>query len=304
MSALCVSPSVGNCAIPELSVRCDEIFCVFFWIFREEIKARLILVIVSFVSSEEVRGKIKRNSSPPYRTGKSPTLNDLDQLRQRIYRDVAAGKGGDKAFGNMMAREVDNVIDNAGPKNMVAGSADEAYGAIKEARDLHKRYSNAAMLEKALDKARRDTAVAGKGGNINNNMRRELNRILNSDKKSKYLTKEQRSVFEDAIEGTNAQNALRHVGGLSPMTGSLSTMLTLGASAYNPAFMIPALAGSVAKRAADKGTKRSVDMAKALLAHGKKPNIKQLTATQRKIIELLMQGNAPVTAPLTEGLMR
>ena len=148
---------------------------------------------------------------------------------------------------------------------------------------------------------------AGKGTNIDNATRQQLDTLLRDDKFTRGWTADEKAALKEAVLGTPMSNVMRALGQAAP-TGIVSTALSGGAGfgLLGPvgAVALPA-AGHVAKKTADtmreKSAQRLVDI---ILAGGSKeaaqgaPNIvERLTQEQRDaIIRALMAGGA-VSAP-------
>lgn len=202
--------------------------------------------------------------------GSSPTLTELDQLRQVIARDVASATDpAERFFGQKMIANLDEFIDSAPPATR--GNARAAAGQIKTARDLHKRVAKIETVKAAADKAELRTASTGSGGNIDNALRQNLRRVLETQRN---LTPDERAALASIVRGGKGQNALRLVGKLSPTGNGLMTTLHSGMAGgawmagLGPLGVAPAVGGFVAKTAADAMTQRKVGQLIDLMARG------------------------------------
>lgn len=199
--------------------------------------------------------------------GMSPTLEQLDQLRQQIGRDVAASPdAGERRMGQIMRGKIDDFIANAGPDAITGGDPQQGAAMIAKARDLNTRVAKLESLDQ-LDQAAADRAAAsGSGGNVNNATRQNVIRFKND---TGNLTPDERAAAQKVIDGTMTGNALRQVGKLSPAGNGLMTaghiamlLPTHGASAG------VAVTGAVAKAASDAITARNVGALRDLIASG------------------------------------
>ena len=104
-----------------------------------------------------------------FATPGSPTLSELDLVRQRV-RDDLMGDPKNERFGAIIMDRIDAFVDavGAGSKEMTA------------ARQANTQWRKAELLEDVTDRARRQAAVTGSGGNVENTMRQGINRILNN----------------------------------------------------------------------------------------------------------------------------
>lgn len=189
--------------------------------------------------------------------GYSPTLNELDQLRQQIGRDVAASPDpGERRMGTIMRRQIDEFIDAQG----------QGSDTIRRARDLNTRVEKIRTLDN-LDEAATDRAAAtGSGGNVNNATRQNAIRFKN---KVDNLTPDEEAATQRVIDGTPVGNALRQVGKLSPTGNGL--MLAGHIAAAAPTHGVSAaigLTGAISKAASDAITARNVQALRELIARG------------------------------------
>jgi hypothetical protein len=185
--------------------------------------------------------------------GASPTLTQLDQLRQQIGRDVSSSPDkGERRMGEIMRGQIDNYI---------ATLPDSAE--LLKARDLNTRVAKLSSLDN-LDEAAADRAAAtGTGANTGNALRQN---IIRFQRDTGNLTPDEQAATRLAIRGGPAQNALRAVGSLSPEGGTVraATSIATGAMSHGT---IPAV-GYVAKRVSDALAERNVQALRDLIASG------------------------------------
>lgn len=197
--------------------------------------------------------------------GSSPTITQLDQLRQVIRRDVANSNDPAEAFfGKKMIKNIDEFIDAAGPNQVVAGNADEAARAIANARDLNTRVRKLASVDDAVESARLRAASTGSGGNVDNATRQNLRRVLEKG----HFTDDERAALEKAVTGTKGQDLLRLAGKLSPSGNGLMAALGIGGTMVNPLVGAASLGGMAAKALADNVTSKNVSEIARIIAAG------------------------------------
>jgi hypothetical protein len=235
--------------------------------------------------------------------GDAPSLNDLDQLRQVIRRDVA--KSNDEAerfFGQKMIASIDEFTASVGPRQVVGGDAKRGAEAIVRARDLNTRLRKAEDVTEATDKAELRAASTGSGGNADNAIRQNLRRILET---RKNLTDEERAALELAVKGGPVQNALRLFGRLSPDSGGLSLMMNLGSAGATHGMSLPvSAAGYGSKLAADQITKANVGKVLELIVNGPRGNV-PASETQQLLAKLAeAAANDPALSPAYEQALR
>ncbi len=213
--------------------------------------------------------------------GQSPTLTELDQLRQVIRRDVAsASDDAEKFFGTQMIRQLDDFIDAADATKVASGSAEDAAGMITNARDLNTRVRKIGSVNDAVESARLRAGSTGSGGNVDNATRQNLRRVLED---TRNLTPDERAALETIVMGSPGQNFLRQVGKLSPQGNGLMTALSIGGAAANPLLAIPTAAGAVSKVGADAITQKRVADLINLIAMGGSRSDPAVLAAQREL---------------------
>lgn len=201
----------------------------------------------------------------------SPTLTQVDQLRQVVRRDVASNADDAEAhFGQGMINNIDNFIDNASGPQLVSGSGSDAAEAITGARQANSVYKKSETVSNALAKADLQAAATGSGGNIANKTRQAFASILNDPKKVAGFTQEERDAMESVVRGGPLTNAARLVGKLSPTGNGLMTALGIGGAAAKPALAFVPVVGTVAKLMSDHNTLGRAKLVQALIANGGK----------------------------------
>jgi hypothetical protein len=199
--------------------------------------------------------------------GSSPTLTEVDQLRQVIRRDVANSTDDAEAFmGKRMIRELDGFISNAGGAQVAQGSGANGAALIGAARDANTRYVKTRDITDAMEAARLRAGSTGSGGNIDNAIRQNMKRELEG---GANWTPAEKNALESIVLGTPGQNALRQVGKLSPQGNGLMAAGNLASAAsFGPLGALPGGAGLVSKYFADRATQQNVTKLLDLIAAG------------------------------------
>ena len=232
----------------------------------------------------------------------SPSLSELDQMRQVVRRDVAnVADEGESFFGRKMIDNIDEFVQAAGPDQVVVGDPQAAADAIRSARSLNTQYRKAEMVGDAVDHAVHRAGSTGSGGNTNNAIRQNIRSILDNRKKSRGFTSGEKALMEQIVMGTKKQNALRQVGKLSPVGNGLMTALGIGGAAANPMLAAFPVAGTIAKGMADKGTLKKVDeLSNLIRSGGVKPSTSRaLSKVEKSALQSLLLGQIAGNNPMT-----
>lgn len=186
----------------------------------------------------------------------SMTLTQLDQLRQVVRRDLMQGNDrAEAAFGSMIVRQIDDMIDRAAP----AGGVEGAGSLIRSARQASRTQRASEALDEAIEAATDRASSAGTGGNTENAIRQNLRRLLTNQRTSRLFTTEQRDLIRQAVRGDDLQNTLRLLGRFSPdgfMSGAFGVGVT---AATGPTGALLPAAGFVAKKASEARQGAQID---------------------------------------------
>ena len=184
------------------------------------------------------------------RAGSKMTLDDLDSLRQIIWKRYS--RGSEPVLLEMISEIDDLVATHAGSSEL-----------MQVARTANSQYSKALLLENAFKRARLQTAATGSGGNILNKYRQAVVSILTKPHEAKWFSPEELAMMEHFVEGDVGENAMRRIGKLAPGGNGLMTALNVYAATVDPAMLAVTGAASAAKGMADstamRGSERLLD---------------------------------------------
>lgn len=219
--------------------------------------------------------------------GQNITLKGLDSLRKVASNGFIPGnKSNNKAIGDIIDT-IDGLVTSPGTAEVMTGDAAAGADALAKARDIWARASKAERVSNAVNRAELRAASTGSGGNVDNAIRQNLRRILESPR---GFSEAEKSALEKAVTGTRTQNALRLAGKLSPSGNGLMAALGIGGTMVNPALGAASLGGMGAKTIADAMTKGNVGVLDALIRNGGKLPTQQLTPIRQAILQALIRG--------------
>lgn len=190
------------------------------------------------------------------------TLKGLDALRQAA-RDVANSMDPAEArLGSRMISQIDEMVQNLKPADILQGSKVEGLNALLKGRTLWAAARKSELIDDMITKATDRAATSGTGGNVENAIRQNLRKIIDSKRLSRGFTKDELAAIRHVVRGSWTQNALRQIGRLSPRTGALMQAITGGAVVSDIGSGMPILtpiiaAGTVAKAGADTLSKNA-----------------------------------------------
>lgn len=185
------------------------------------------------------------------------TLGQLDRVRRRLWDRAKA------APDEIGIRRMIDAVDDAIMSSETGG------GLMQAARLSHQRFKKAELLEEAFERATRQTGATGSGGNTFNNYRRAVNRILNSERNSKWFSPEELQIMQQFIQGDASANLLRRIGKLSPSGNGLMLALNMfGSATFGAPALAVGAAGAAAKHAADRGIRDGAEGLMTRMATG------------------------------------
>ena len=203
------------------------------------------------------------------------TLDQLDSLRQVIK--VPTGDFSNKSqqrLANMMVREFDTFVENLGGKDLLAGDADRAVSALKEARQVYARNRKADFLEEVVNKADLSSTQYSQSG-MENALRVQFRALAKNKTKMAQFSKEEQDQIRKIVKGDTLQNTLRFVGKFAP-TGVVSAIPTVGAGFASPylAAAVPAITYP-ARQAAESMSMANIDALMNMVRMGRTPEVVQ-----------------------------
>lgn len=198
------------------------------------------------------------------------TYKGLDTLRKITSQVANSTDPAERAMATRIIGRLDDYMANLPADDVITGNARQAAEGIRQGRDNWARMRRSDMVDTARIKAERRAESTGTGGNLDNAIRQNVRALLDNPKRSRGMTPAEIEMAERVVRGTPGQNALRHVGRLSPTTGGLSAMLNVGATAVNPLMAIPGAVGMAAKTAADRMTVKNADRLSQIIRAGGK----------------------------------
>lgn len=225
-------------------------------------------------------------------TGQNVTLTGLDTVRKIAGGAYIPGNKSNNSAVSKIVEALDDVMQKPHAGEVLAGDAATAGPALTEARRLASQVFKHDKIADALTRAERQAASTGSGGNVDNATRQKLRSLL---EKERGWTGAEKEALETAIRGTKTQNLARLAGKLSPSGSGLSMMLNLGAAGASSGASLPLTAiGMGAKAFADRSTGANVKILDALVRSGGAMPARQLSASQRALIEALTREAAPI----------
>jgi len=159
-------------------------------------------------------------------------------------------RGGEARTGYAVKNAFDDTLLNP-PAGVALG--DGMGQSLQRANKANQTLQKAELIQNLLNKAERETANTGSGGNINNKTRQALERGFT---KRKDWTSDELAAFERANQPSMTENLLRRVGKMAPGGNGLMQTANVAAIASNPLWAFGSAAAQGAKSLADSASRR------------------------------------------------
>jgi hypothetical protein len=157
-------------------------------------------------------------------------------------------------LGSRMISQIDEMVQNLKPADILQGSKVEGLNALLKGRTLWGAARKSELIEDLVTSATNRASTSGVGGNVENAIRQNLRKILDSKRLRRGFTKDELAAIQKVVRGSWTQNALRQIGRLSPRTGAMMQGFTGGAVVSDMSTGIPILTPMLATGAAAKAT--------------------------------------------------
>lgn len=206
-------------------------------------------------------------------------LNNLVKELNEVYR-----RSGYKPQLKFIRDNVKNTLETKAAQvaNTVGGDAGNL---LKNANAESRKYYKIKMFDEAMDKAKRNVASTGSGGNVVNTYKQAIKNILNNPKNRMQFDPDEIIMMERFVRGSMTDNMLRLMSKLSPTGNGLMAALNVGAAAANPAMLGVTAAGMTAKGVIDRKTLDAVDQIKDTIISGVRPQFR--TKLQKDITKAI-----------------
>lgn len=237
----------------------------------------------------------------------NPSLRKMDAARRSLKKALGSANDEDVRMAMLVKSGMDDFMENLQPQDITSGDPRAAVGFLSEARKVWSQARKTDTLETLMDRARRRAARTGSGANIDNVIRQELDKIINSRTLSKGFSDEELAAMRAIVEGSKTANVARRIGKAAP-TGVVSGGLGSGAGAlignavagpFGAAVggaAVP-IAGSVAKSVADKSTINAANRVLQTIRNGGPLRVKNAAQLESLIRRLAVsQGGQPALA--------
>ncbi len=199
--------------------------------------------------------------------GKAHTMADFDNTR-KILNEIAGKDGAQRAAANKAIDWIDTYTQHLPKSHVIAGDAKAASMELFKARGDAAALFRSKRVTDAIERAVNNAASTHSGGNLQNEIQKQLRNILNDKKQTRGMSQAEIAAIRDAAHGSMGSNLARRVGKLLGGGGGLGQLgaTSAGAALAGPVgmFGLPAL-GMAANRLGSSMTMNKANKAAELM---------------------------------------
>lgn len=226
----------------------------------------------------------------------SVPFSELDKMRRIAGNAAGANPANrpDTRLSTMALESIDDFVRDLGPDQVDAGDLQALQTMLPKAREVWSRMSRSQLLDDAIEAGSNNYRSGAASG-----IRAQFQRILNSPKLSRGFSEPEIKMIRRVVNGTLPEQIINYMG-----SGLGMVAQTMAGGAAGMAGGIPGmLAGTAAGAAMGAGTRKlaenivgkNAEIARALVASGKVPQLPVASPAARQITEALMRrGGATV----------
>jgi hypothetical protein len=239
--------------------------------------------------------------------GQPMTAEGLKAIRSIAGEQFIPGKASNNALLNMVKQRIDDFSMNPNPSNVIAGNAPKAAMLRKEADKLYSQQKKIETVRKAVDLAEHRAARTGNGGNLENTVKQELDKISTSPKKGRGFTPDELAAVDDVVKNQTFRDVLRTAGKLSPFRHGGAALVGGAGMLYEPVTAGLLMAAGTAARGLGGAIQKSKvkKIERLIAAGGNTAALKVPKTTAQKLIEsnhdtlarLMMFGGLAAASP-------
>lgn len=228
--------------------------------------------------------------------GISPSLQEVDQVRQIIGNVARGNDPNERRLAGMMLDKLDSYMSSITSKDVLTGDK-RAVPMIAQARNLWKTKSKAETIDDLLYRAENAVGANYTSAGMETALRQQFRALANNPNRMRAFSLPERAMILKVVRGAPVQNALRRWGKLAP-TGMLSMVMSPGAGAAAGTV----LAGPVGGVIGGVALPLSGRVAKTLATNKTLGNVRSLDEMVRSAAQpphaALPRRWAPMSAPL------
>lgn len=264
--------------------------------------------LIKFLDSEAIDGQTYPKIGKALRRIaklENPTYKDIEGVKRLMKQAKLSADPNDRRVAGIINTEVDNFIDALSPTDLLGGKIDDLTNNLKNAKKLWSQKAQAETIDDIEERALRSESYID-ADDLDKAVRSKARPILDNERKKLGLDEEVTISLQKMIDGTPGKNLARSLAGITPGSHTQRGLLpTLGAAGAGMAItgspvglllgVVPGITGSIARKIANKMTKKEIsDLKYAIVNKG------QLNS--KKWIDALMEKYKPLIGGATSSI--
>lgn len=217
-------------------------------------------------------------------------FSELDKMRRIAGNAAGANPANrpDTRLSTMALESIDDFVRNLGPDQVDAGDIETLQTMLPKAREVWSRMSRSQLMDDAIEAGSNNYRTGAASG-----IRAQFQRILNNPKLSRGFSDAEIKMIRRVVNGTLPEQILNYAGsGL----GMIAQGAVGGLMGGLPGMLAGTAVGAGARKASEAVVNRNAEIARALVASGKVPQLPTASPALRQIIETLTR-RAGATVP-------
>lgn len=201
-----------------------------------------------------------------------PTLSRMEQQRRILGAAAKSLEPDERRIASRLIDQYDDMIGDLKVADVVSGDAARAGEVLETARGLWHRQSKLRVIEEAVEKAKNQAS------GYENGLRTQFRAILNSPKRLRGFTPDEREAMKRIVRGGPGENIAKFLGRFGPAEGSATNVVgsLIGAAAGGsvaggPGAAAALMGGQLARNTAQRMTRANVEKLERLVATGRHP---------------------------------
>ncbi len=216
-------------------------------------------------------------------------FNELDMFR-RYAKNAAAGAAAtnpnDARIASGVVERLDDFVMGLKPEDVDSGDVEILQELLPKARNLWSRMSRSDLIDSAIEAGNNNYRTGAASG-----IRAQFQRILNNPKLIRGFSDAERKMIQRVVNGTLPEQFVNYLGsGLGMMTqGAVGGML-----GGIPGMLLGGAIGAGARKVSEGIVNKNAEIARALVASGRVPQLPVASPANRSIAEALMRRTGAV----------
>lgn len=241
--------------------------------------------------SSAILGAVSEVGAGPKIGPHTVPFNELDMFRRyanNAAASAAATNPNDARIASGVVERLDDFVMGLKPEDVDSGDIEVLQELLPKARNLWSRMSRSDLIDSAIE-AGNNNYLSGSASGVKNQFRR----ILNNPKLIRGFSDAERKMIQRVVNGTLPEQLVSYLGSGLGMVAQTVAGGAMGAAGGIPGVLMGSAAGAAvgagARRLTENIVNRNAEIARALVASGRVPQLPVASPANRAIAEALVR---------------